>query len=110
MGHHGSAGSTGAAWVQELQAKAALVSVGRNTYGHPDPGALARLEGGGVSIWRTDRDGVVTVVTDGHAMEVRGKHRRTAFADLRDSNLSMQCGAATDCPRSLRPARGVLPQ
>jgi beta-lactamase superfamily II metal-dependent hydrolase len=110
VGHHGSAGSTGAAWVQELQAKAALVSVGRNTYGHPDPGALARLEGGGVSIWRTDRDGVVTVVTDGHAMEVRGKHRRTAFADLRDSNLSMQCGAATDCPRSLRPARGVLPQ
>ncbi|NNG15263.1 MAG: DNA internalization-related competence protein ComEC/Rec2 [Gemmatimonadales bacterium] len=110
VGHHGSASSTGAGWVQELQPKAALVSVGRNTYGHPDPGALARLEGNGVSIWRTDRDGLVTVVTDGRTMEVRGKRRRAVFADLRDSKLPLQCGAGTDCLRPSQPARGVLPQ
>jgi competence protein ComEC len=110
VGHHGSAGSTGAEWVQELQPKAALVSVGRNTYGHPDPGALARLEGHGVSIWRTDRDGSVTVVTDGRSMEVRGKRRRADFADLGDSKLPLQCEAAVNCLHLSQPARGVLPQ
>jgi competence protein ComEC len=38
------------------------VSAGRfNRYGHPDPQILARLEHAGARVWRTDRDGTITV-------------------------------------------------
>ena len=78
VGHHGSRGATGDAWLTELAPRAAIVSVGaRNRYGHPSAEALDRLSRHGAEIWRTDRDGTITVVTDGHSMTLRAG-RRTA--------------------------------
>src|SRR5690606_32158547 len=71
VGHHGSAGSTGEPWLSELEPQAAVVSVGRNTYGHPSPAAVARIESSGADLWRTDRDGSITVETDGSTMTFR---------------------------------------
>ncbi|HEU5170255.1 MAG TPA: ComEC/Rec2 family competence protein, partial [Gemmatimonadales bacterium] len=73
VGHHGSRGATGDAWLDELRPQAAVVSVGANTYGHPSPEALARLRRRGVPIYRTDRDGVVSVTTDGVTMTVKAR-------------------------------------
>ena len=98
VGHHGSVSATGGAWVRELQPKVAVVSVGQNRYGHPDPGVLARLGAEGAAIWRTDRDGLVTIETDGRTMKVHGAHRRQFVADLRDVNRSRNCGSAGGCP------------
>ncbi len=70
VGHHGSAGSTGDAWVQALRPRVAVISVGRNRYGHPDPGVLARLARHGARVFRTDRGGTVTVRSDGRYFEV----------------------------------------
>ena len=42
VGHHGSRGSTSDEWLASLHPKAAVISVGRNDYGHPSAGARWR--------------------------------------------------------------------
>ena len=60
-GHHGSKYSTSEALLQVTQPDLAMISVGRNTYGHPAPETLARLEAAGAAIYRTDRHGSITI-------------------------------------------------
>lgn len=80
VGHHGSRGASGPAWLRELSPEVAVVSVGAgNRYGHPTPEALARLAAAGASVWRTDRDGAVAVAVDSAGMEVRGGRRRERY-------------------------------
>jgi competence protein ComEC len=57
--HHGSRYSTGAALLKESTPADVLISVGRNTYGHPNPGVLARIGAAGARVWRTDQVGTV---------------------------------------------------
>lgn len=57
--HHGSRFSTSAEFLQQTGPKDALISVGRNTYGHPHPDVLARLSAAHVRVWRTDQVGTV---------------------------------------------------
>ncbi len=71
VGHHGSRGSTGDEWLDSLRARVAVISVGRNDYGHPAPEALARLKAHRVLVLRTDLDGTISVTTDGSRMRVR---------------------------------------
>ena len=78
VGHHGSAGSTGTSWLAELRPAVAVISVGRNRYGHPAPAALQRLRIAGVDIWRTDLEGTVSITTDGSTMTVRGRRGTVA--------------------------------
>jgi len=73
VGHHGSRGSTGDAWLDALAPPVAVISLGRNDYGHPSPLTLERLHAHGVAVHRTDREGMITVVTDGRRMTVRSR-------------------------------------
>jgi competence protein ComEC len=73
VGHHGSRGSTGDDWLAALAPAVAVISLGRNDYGHPAAATLARLHTHGVAVHRTDREGTVTVTTDGRRMTVRSK-------------------------------------
>lgn len=57
--HHGSKYSTSDAFLNLVQPKEAVISVGKNSYGHPAPDVLARLEKNGVIIHRTDTEGDV---------------------------------------------------
>ena len=82
VGHHGSRGSTGDAWLRALAPPAAVISLGRNDYGHPAPATLDRLRAHGVAVHRTDREGTVTVLTDGHRMTIRSTDG-TASYDVR---------------------------
>ncbi|MBB5365497.1 DNA internalization-related competence protein ComEC/Rec2 [Deinococcus humi] len=59
VAHHGSRFSTDAALLKETAPTDAIISVGRNTYGHPNPEMLERLGAAGVRIWRTDRMGTI---------------------------------------------------
>jgi competence protein ComEC len=79
VGHHGSATSSGAAWLSELAPKAAVVSVGVNRYGHPAPATLARLAAAGVEVWRTDRDGTVSVLVGDSSMTLRSRRTSRQF-------------------------------
>jgi len=71
VGHHGSAGATGNAWLDAVAPKAAVISVGaHNRYGHPAPATLRRLARRGISMWRTDDGGTVTIWSDGRYFQV----------------------------------------
>jgi len=80
VGHHGSRGASGDAWLAELTPRAAIVSVGaHNRYGHPAPETLTRLRAHHADIWRTDQDGTITAVTDGHTMTLRAGRRSVRY-------------------------------
>jgi len=77
VGHHGSRSATGGAWLDELAPRIAVISAGRgNHYGHPHREVVDRLLQRGVSLWRTDRDGTVTVSVDSATIRVSGRGRR----------------------------------
>lgn len=73
VGHHGSTTSTSEALLDALRPRHAVVSVGRgNVYGLPRDEVLDRLRGRGIAVYRTDRDGAVTVALGGR-VRVRGE-------------------------------------
>jgi competence protein ComEC len=90
VGHHGSRGSTGEELLDSLQPCVAVISVGRNDYGHPAPATLTRLDARRITVLRTDRDGTVTVSTDGKTMRVRSAHR-SLFTVHASSDVGASC-------------------
>jgi competence protein ComEC len=71
VGHHGSKNSTTPQFLAAVDPQIAVISSGEdNPYGHPSPELLQRLEQSGARILRTDRDGAVRVLTDGHDLRV----------------------------------------
>jgi competence protein ComEC len=73
VGHHGSRGSTGGELLDSLRPAAAVISVGRNDYGHPAPETLERLARRRVPVLRTDQDGTISVRTDGRTMWISSR-------------------------------------
>ncbi len=59
--HHGAAGSSTPRFLEAVSPQAVLISAGRgNRFGHPDPGAVARLRATGAVVASTERDGFLT--------------------------------------------------
>lgn len=54
VGHHGSDSSSGDNFLQAVSPKYAIISVGKNSYGHPSLRILRKLERVDAQIWRTD--------------------------------------------------------
>ena len=70
--HHGSGTSSSREFLDALAPTAVVFSSGRdNPYGHPVPAVLDRAEQSGAEIFRTDRDGAITMETDGERVWVR---------------------------------------
>jgi competence protein ComEC len=70
--HHGSLSSSSPEFLRALAPRVAVVSVGRgNTFGHPAAAVLRRYEDIGAAIFRTDRDGAVSIDSDGESLEIR---------------------------------------
>lgn len=57
VAHHGSKYSTSAAFLDLVRPQEAIISVGKNSYGHPSPDVLERLRERGIAVRRTDTDG-----------------------------------------------------
>jgi competence protein ComEC len=69
VGHHGSRTSTTQAFLDAVGPSVAVISVGyENSFGHPHPDVMARLQARHAAILRTDRAGLVTVWTDGRRL------------------------------------------
>ena len=70
VSHHGSGGTTSAAFVRAVAPQLAVIQVGAgNRYGHPDPEVLRRLSP--ALIYRTDQRGTIEVTSDGARLWVR---------------------------------------
>lgn len=59
-GHHGSKYATGEALLKAVTPETVVISVGYNSYGHPTPETLARIQEAGAAVYRTDWHGEVT--------------------------------------------------
>lgn len=71
VAHHGGRYSSTAKFLRAVSPQAAVISVGVvNEYGHPTPEAIGRLQRAHARVYRTDRDGTVTVETDGARIQV----------------------------------------
>lgn len=65
VGHHGSRFSSSASFVRVVSPEVAVISVGKNSYGHPTPQALSVLETVGAEILRTDQEGTILLQSAG---------------------------------------------
>jgi competence protein ComEC len=83
VGHHGSRTSSSSRFLSAVGPSEAIISVGcRNRFGHPHPNTLASLAEAHARVWRTDRDGAITVTTDGHSLEVSSEARNRGVDGL----------------------------
>lgn len=65
-GHHGSRTSSSVPFLQAVNPEAAIISLGANNeYHHPHPSTLKKYQDKKIAIYRTDKDGTVTVSSDG---------------------------------------------
>jgi competence protein ComEC len=71
VGHHGSSGSSSAAFLRRVDPDVAVISLDKdNEYGHPHRETMERLNAAGPLVLRTDRDGTVRVMSDGTTYSV----------------------------------------
>ncbi|MES2125609.1 MAG: DNA internalization-related competence protein ComEC/Rec2 [Gemmatimonadota bacterium] len=80
VGHHGSRWASREPFLAAVQPQVGIISVGNNNYGHPAPATLERLARAGVRVWRTDREGTTTILTDGVSFDVHGGRTSATFA------------------------------
>jgi len=71
VGHHGSRSSTSEDFLAAADPQMGVISAGEgNRYGHPHQEILDRLAQHGVTIYRTDLSGTITITTDGSTINV----------------------------------------
>jgi competence protein ComEC len=71
VGHHGSRTSTTPGFLDAVHPAFGIISAGfDNSYGHPNRATLDALEERRIGVRRTDQDGLITVVSDGHRISV----------------------------------------
>lgn len=71
VGHHGSTSSTSDEFLQAVSPEYAVISVATdNSYGHPHQETLDKLNADGVIVYRTDREGTITITVDGDQLSV----------------------------------------
>lgn len=86
VGHHGSNTSSSYVFLREVMPKYAVISVGKdNSYGHPSEATLSRLRDAGAQVYRTDLQGTMTCVSDGHT--VTFETGKSGIADALDKSM-----------------------
>lgn len=66
LGHHGSSTSTGNAFLDAVNPRYAIASLGAdNDYGHPHQETLQKLKDAGIELFRTDKNGNIRILLTG---------------------------------------------
>jgi len=77
VAHHGSSTSSTAEFLDAVQPKLAVISVGAgNMYHHPSPAVVRSLAAHGAVTLRTDRVGTIVLYTDGQRLDVEAGGER----------------------------------
>ena len=71
LGHHGSSTSTSEDFLKMVRPLYGIISCGSgNSYGHPHSETLTKLAALDAEVYRTDMNGTVRVITDGHDLVI----------------------------------------
>ncbi len=66
LGHHASDSSTSQEFLDEVNPKYAVITVGKyNRYGFPKKSVMDRLKKANITIYRTDKHGTIVAISDG---------------------------------------------
>ena len=69
VGHHGSTTSSCEEFLKAVNASTAVICCGaENSYGHPAKSVLERLDRLGYNVLRTDLEGTIVLISDGHTV------------------------------------------
>jgi competence protein ComEC len=68
VGHHGAKTSTSAVFLKAVAPEYAVISVGKNSYGHPTKEVLEAMKRAKSTIYRTDINGTITADSDGKTL------------------------------------------
>lgn len=72
--HHGSHTSSSKAYLDAVQPEVCLISCGAgNDYGHPHKETLAAYKKIKANVFETDKNGTITITTDGKTYDVKGE-------------------------------------
>ena len=86
--HHGSKTSSTMEFIEKVNPKYAIISVGRkNIYGHPDKDVLDRYKNSNIKLYRTDKDGNITILVDKFGYIVKPCIRKYNIMDLFDIRI-----------------------
>ncbi len=69
--HQGSMTSSGPIFLRHIEPSVAVITVGKNDYGHPHPIIVDRYKKIGSEIIRTDQDGDVRIISDGGEPQIQ---------------------------------------
>jgi len=75
--HHGSSTSSTSEFLSNVRPEAVIISCGQNNkFGHPSSEVLKRYRHTGAGTCRTDQNGGINIVTDGHTINIKESYYR----------------------------------
>lgn len=89
VGHHGSSSSTCANFLNAVNPKYAIISVGKdNSYNHPQKSTMDRLKAKNIKVYRTDECGTIVATSDGNKITFDKKQGSYNYRDSQTNNNS----------------------
>ncbi len=83
VGHHGSTTSTSKKFLEAVNPKYAVISVGKdNTYKHPTKTTMSKLSDAGIPVYRTDEEGTIECISDGKNITFNVEPGSYAYAEI----------------------------
>lgn len=115
VAHHGSRTATTQAFVDAVRPRVAVASAGTgNPYGHPTKQTLDRLRASGAQVYRTDRDGSVSVTFGRDGMTVHAEGGRAGSTTRTQATTATTASTAPASATATRflcaiPVGGLVP-
>lgn len=82
ISHHGSKNSSSIDFLKEINPSAAIISTGKNSYGHPSQEVIKRLQDLNINILRTDLDGNVKISISERKLEITTQNTKKSYIIL----------------------------
>lgn len=90
VSHHGSASGTDGALARKLSPKIAVISYGKNSYGHPAQTVIDALNSVGAQVLGTYVNGTVTIISNGKDVSASTTREGAVVAASEDAGASSQ--------------------
>jgi len=90
IGHHGSSSSTSDAFLEAVNPKYAVISVGEgNSYGHPHVETIDKLNKQNIEILRTDQQGMIIFTSDGNELSYETMKKVNAEDNVKEPEVQV---------------------